>query len=315
MPDVSRSSRPPLLRLVGGLFLLALAAGTVWIFISTLRGATSLLPDEQNAPSIFGNPLTAGSLQQEEGRTNTLVLGISGAEHISGELTDSIMLASVHHEQGTADLVSIPRDLWVQTPEGHMKINELYRIGGGSQEPDAGVADLIAQRVEEITGQPVHYVAVVDLDAIGSVVQSLGSITIDGQSYDADTITTYVRDRSTAGGDFDRMRRQQKTLVALLDALRSSSPQQLLQTYAVLAEHVSVSASIPELLAFSQLGRAITPENVSFHVITPLTDNLLREVQRPVEGRTLYTLEPTAGLDNYSAIVEYVETILSEENL
>lgn len=257
------------------------------------------------------NPFDQKLAGEAEGRVNVLILGISGDGYISGELTDSIIVASINPSQGSGALIGLPRDLWVQAPDASFtKINELYALGGGTQEPNAKHANVMREKVQEITGVPIHYVLVADLDATSAAVNVIGGLTIDGTFYSADEINFFVRDRSTAGGDFDRMRRQQQVILGVLNALRDSDPQTLISLYGVLSAHVSTSAQITEMLRFFEVGQSIDKELVSFHVITPQTDGLLKSQYRDVAGRNIYTIEPIAGPTDYTAISAYISGIL-----
>jgi LCP family protein required for cell wall assembly len=67
--------------------------------------------------------------------------------------------------------LSIPRDLRVEIPgQGYDKINAAYAIGGTA---------LAVRTVENIIGQPVNHVAVVDFGSFPEVVDALGGITVD----------------------------------------------------------------------------------------------------------------------------------------
>lgn len=306
-------TRPALHTLITVAAAALLVIGSIFVFWNIFsHSLTRLEGDATNNPSLLpSNPFTQTLAGEEEGHVNVLILGISGDGYISGELTDSIIVASVDPKEGGGALIGLPRDLWVQKPDGAFtKINELYSLGGGTQEPDATKAQLMREKVEQITGIPMHYVLVVDLDATFSAVEVIGGLTIDGVSYSADEINRFVRDRSTAGGDFDRMRRQQQVILGVLNALRDSDPQTLIGLYSVLAGHVSTSAHATEMLRFFEIGKSVDQQRVSFHVITPQTEGLLKSQYRDVDGRNIYTIEPTKGITDYSAITAYISGIL-----
>lgn len=52
----------------------------------------------------------------ERNKINILVTGIGGGNHEGADLTDTILLASLHPESKTVSLLSIPRDLYVEYP-------------------------------------------------------------------------------------------------------------------------------------------------------------------------------------------------------
>ena len=47
------------------------------------------------------------------GRTNVLILGKGGEGHDAPDLTDTIIFVSISHNDGSVDMISLPRDIWV----------------------------------------------------------------------------------------------------------------------------------------------------------------------------------------------------------
>src|SRR3990167_2279007 len=121
---------------------------------------------------LFGLNLLKSGLQGDiEGGINVLLLGVSGQNYISGDLTDTIILANVGLTNKKISLISIPRDLWVKTNDGsNKKINELYKLSGGTKKPTVEYIGQIKQKITEITGQEIQYTAVIDLDGIKNKV-------------------------------------------------------------------------------------------------------------------------------------------------
>jgi hypothetical protein len=89
---------------------------------------------------FHGGAATASALQasvdvnslkgEGAGRVNVLLLGIGGGDHDGPNLTDTIMVASIDPVNKTADLISVPRDLWVNvTGHGPMKLNAAFETG------------------------------------------------------------------------------------------------------------------------------------------------------------------------------------------
>ena len=72
---------------------------------------------------VFGKT----NLPVEEGRVNVLLLGIGGGNHDGATLTDTIMLASYDLKTHHVDLISVPRDLWIDQYKA--KANTLYQTG------------------------------------------------------------------------------------------------------------------------------------------------------------------------------------------
>src|SRR3954469_23927263 len=140
------------------------------------------------------------------------------------------MIARCSADRQHAQLISIPRDSWVDIPgHGMNKINASYAFGGPS---------LLIQTVEQLTEVRIdHYVAI-DFDGIAEVTDALGGVDVEVAESTQNgpyTFTAGVNHISgeqarwylgqrygLAGGDFDRVKRQQQYLRAVFDKLFSS---------------------------------------------------------------------------------------------
>lgn len=113
-------------------------------------------------------------IKSSYGRTNILILGKGGAGHEAPDLTDTIIFASVDDESNI-NLISIPRDIWI--PSIRAKVNSSY-FWGNQKEYGGGLV-LAKANVEEVVGQPVHYVVVIDFEAFGRVIDVVNGIEVD----------------------------------------------------------------------------------------------------------------------------------------
>ncbi|MFH1295297.1 MAG: LCP family protein [bacterium] len=194
----------------------------------------------------------SNKLKETDGRTNILLLGSdqrSMGEQVGSQLTDTVMLVSVGKTTQDAVLISIPRDLWVQSSTGgYYKINELYASFGGKD--GSGSAELL-HVVEEVLGAPVHYYAVVNFDLFKQVIAILDGVEVQVETaftdyfypiegkenalpesdryetvsfakgltvMDGETALKYARSRhgdNGEGTDFARARRQQNLMMAI----------------------------------------------------------------------------------------------------
>lgn len=153
-----------------------------------------------NMGKIFkGNPIAAITSNQRlkadaNGRTNILVFGDeSGSQaHIDNgagtEATDSIMVISLNQDTNDAALYSIPRDLWVNMPEGcsvgnQAKINAVYLCGMELNNGDERkAADILRQTVGEYMAQDVQYYAKANFTLVQEAVDAVGGITVNIES-------------------------------------------------------------------------------------------------------------------------------------
>lgn len=121
---------------------------------------------------ILGSP---SSLENNNGRTNILILGVGGAGHEAPELTDTMMFVSLDHKRENPVFLSLPRDIWVPSMEA--KINTVYQVGKHKKE--GGGLILSKSSVSEILGQPVHYALAIDFSAFSKIVDTLGGVEVE----------------------------------------------------------------------------------------------------------------------------------------
>ena len=123
-----------------------------------------------------------------DGRVNILMLGKGGDNHPGGDLTDSILIASIDPLGKEASLLSIPRDLYVKVPNyWSMKINAVYSTGKqralSVNEEDTDAAEkagikLIESIIETNIGIPINYYLMVNFDAFQETVDAVGGIDV-----------------------------------------------------------------------------------------------------------------------------------------
>lgn len=223
--------------------------------------------------------------------------------------TDTILLVFFNPDNGSASLVSVPRDLLVYVP-GHtmQKINTAYVSGG---------IDLLFLTLEYNLGvRPQHW-ALAHLNDFSQFVNDLGGIPVyvpvkveDPWCFvpagdlllDGYTALCYVRSR-LGSSDFDRSRRQQDVLLAIfrrfvsLDSLRH-----LPEWYARYSGTVRTDLSLADLMTYIPLVLRIhggsvhhfqiswdqvtswkTPDTGS-SVLLPRRDQIARLLQQAVEA-------------------------------
>ncbi|RJS45363.1 LCP family protein [Nocardioides cavernaquae] len=176
---------------------------------------------------------------------------LSDLEHASatGNRSDVIMVLHVSEDGSKAQLVSIPRDSYVEVKgHGRTKINAAFSYGGPS---------LLAHTVEQATGLYINHMAVVDFHGFKGISNAIGGvqvyvkdeITVPGtgqvawpqgwQTIKGEDALTYVRTRyGLPRGDFDRVQRHQNFLRAVM---------QRTQSMAVLANPLAVTRLVGEV--------------------------------------------------------------------
>lgn len=113
--------------------------------------------------------------ERTSGRTNILLLGTGGDGHQGGELSDTVILASINLKDRDVALVSIPRDLWV--PDLNAKINTAYEKGEENNKKQG--LEFAKKIVEKVTGIPIHYAVRVDFAGFVRAIDLLGGIDVN----------------------------------------------------------------------------------------------------------------------------------------
>jgi len=236
-----------------GLFVVLMIGIDIWFFQKTIA------PNPNDLPKININVLSASSfvvenaLNQEDNTLNQslniLVLGKSGGDYISPDLTDSIFIVHIDNVAKTVKIISIPRDLAVNIPntKNIAKINSLYIVGLKTSEQE-GLA-LIKEKVQEVTGLTINNFVMFDLTTVEKIIDDIGGINVyvSGAIYDTrfptpdggyqtfkldsgwrfldgQTAMMFVRTRHNPDGDFGRIQRQQELLKAIKGRLVSLNP-------------------------------------------------------------------------------------------
>jgi len=129
--------------------------------------------------------ITESKVKSQDERVNVLILGKGGEGHAGGDLTDTIILSSISMTGKTADLISIPRDVWV--PEIRAKVNSAYYWG--NKKPEFGGGIVFAKKnIEVISGLPINYALVLDSSSFKDIINALGGVNIDVASSFTDSL-------------------------------------------------------------------------------------------------------------------------------
>jgi LCP family protein required for cell wall assembly len=147
----------------------------------------------------LGNPLSWRSLPKTDNRTNFLLLGFGGTGHSGGDLSDSIIFVSINDLTKVATLLTIPRDIWIDTVSG--KINSAYKYGFEKSSTPGGI--LMAKSVvSDLLGERVHFVVGFDFSTLVNLVDSVGGITVSVEkTFDDYKYPIAGKENDVCGGD------------------------------------------------------------------------------------------------------------------
>jgi len=165
---------------------------------------------------------------------NLLILGSDSRDpDTEGSRTDTIMVAHVTADHSSAQVVSIPRDTWLDIPRTasgrggvKAKINAAFAWGG---------IPLMVRTVEAYTKIRIDHVVVIDFAGFAQIVDALGGVDVDVegsftsihppfrkfsaglQHLNGAEALDYSRQRKQfANGDFSRIKHQQQVIKAIL---------------------------------------------------------------------------------------------------
>jgi LCP family protein required for cell wall assembly len=170
-------------------------------------------------------PAPTGIFSQPQGQVNILLLGSDQRPNTGGFRTDTIILLTLNPAQGTANLTSFPRDLYVYIPGWTInRINTAFAFGG---------FESLATTFEYNFGVHPDYYVLINFWSFEDVIDNLGGIDVEIakplcdhrdkygvycvsesiEHMDGETTLWYVRSRYSSS-DFDRGRRQQEVVRA-----------------------------------------------------------------------------------------------------
>jgi LCP family protein required for cell wall assembly len=256
-------------------------AGAGWALLTFYDGKINRLGDlgigdrPTDLPRDATNILIVGSdsrgdLKPGEGTQGT------GADFVTGQRSDTVILAHLYGKSDKAQLVSFPRDSWVEIPEhvdpdtGEVvpardaKLNVAFYDGG---------PPLLIDTIESLTGLHVDHYMQIDFDGFQAIVNKLDGVEVclpeaakekdsgidlpAGRSViQGDQALAFVRQRKgLPNGDIDRIKRQQQFIGAIVRKVLSAgtllNPTKINGVISVGAE----SLQVDESLDFSDLQR------------------------------------------------------------
>ncbi|HWG95231.1 MAG TPA: LCP family protein [Mycobacteriales bacterium] len=220
--------------------VLLLTAGAGWALLQKYDGNINRISGVLDGePVPEGGPRTiliVGSDSREGLAPGEDFQGV-GDEFVTGQRSDTIILAHLYGDDDVAQLVSFPRDSWVTIPEytdpatgevvpaHEAKINAAFFEGGPA---------LLVDTVEELSGLEIDHYVQVDFTGFQDMVDALGGVEVclsepqrepksgidlpAGRSVvEGEQALAFVRQRSgLARGDIDRIARQQQFMGAIV---------------------------------------------------------------------------------------------------
>jgi len=209
---------------------------------------------------------------------------IAGQDNVGTHgLTDTLMLASVDTENGTVDIVSIPRDTRVDVSWQGPKINSVFAMTGGN-------IYRLMEEVEKLVGFMPDFYVVLHLQAFVELVDVLGGVRLNvpfpmqySAPYDSpplhinlepglQTLTGeqamhFVRYR-TNDGDLGRVQRQQTFLRAVAaESLQIRNVPRIPALIEIFSEHVDTNLPVSGMTYLARQMMGAGDERLNFHTM------------------------------------------------
>lgn len=202
---------------------------------------------------------------------NVVLLGVDQRKNEPSR-ADSIMVAFLDLEKPACNLLSVPRDTYVNVPgHGMTKINHAHAYGG---------PELLCQTLGSFLGIPLASYVEVNFEGFQEIVDTLGGVEIEvekrmyypaeginlypgKQHLDGKNALAYVRYRGDALGDIGRVERQQKFLKAVAEqALQLRTAWKAPQLIPQVAESLKTNLALNEMVALARTLQDLEPENL-----------------------------------------------------
>lgn len=286
------------------------------------------------APALTGEIDPTKLKGEGDGRINVLLLGTGGNNHDGGNLSDTMMVASIDPVNKTVAMLSIPRDLYVKIPGyGYNKINAANSFGG---------PELAKQVVSGVLDLPIHYYVQVDFSGFKQAVDAVGGVDIANATklYDPEypcdnekgyctfslPVGQYHMDGNLAlkfarcrhgqcGNDFGRAARQQQLMAALrqksLQASTLTNPVKMSGLIDSVGDHVRTDFQPKEMQKMATIVKDIDMTKAVNKVLDNSDTGLLVDGSGKYAGAGSILL-PKAGDFNYGDIQELAHSIFTD---
>jgi LCP family protein required for cell wall assembly len=280
-----------------------------------------------------------------DGRVNIMLLGKGGENHPGGDLTDSILIASIDPLGKEASLLSIPRDLYVKVPDyWSMKINAVYSSGKqralSTNEEDTDAAEkagikLLENIIETNIGIPIHYYVMVNFDAFQQAVDAVDGVDINvkeplydyvqawdnggnpliaaegQQHFNGKKALLYTRSRSSSS-DFARGERQREIVVGLKEKVMKmgtfSNPLTVTKLMNAIGNNVTTSLSLGEIMRLYDISKTIETNSITSLGFTDEPNVLVKTAN--INGQSVVV--PRKGQDDFSEIQSFVRNAMRD---
>lgn len=309
---------------------IALVAGAVILVIGLIAGISLYnygngLNDDLKRTDAFSELTNGRPAKTVDGALNILLVGSDSRDPDAAKDTtnawraDTLIVMHIPEDHKSAQLISIPRDLWVPIPSANdadcssgsrNKINAAFAFGGLPR---------AVKTVECMTDVKLDHVLAIDFGGFKEVTDALGGVDLKvdqsitsihkphrkftkGMMHmDGAQALDWIRQRKQfPRGDFDRMRHQQEFLKALMDKAASggtlSNPGKLNDFLKAVTKAVTADQDF-SLTDMAVQFRSLRGENLTF-ITSPNNGS------ETIGGQSVVVADREKALALYKAVTE-----------
>jgi LCP family protein required for cell wall assembly len=243
--------------------------------------------------------------------------------NMAPELADSIMVVDYKSQNKTVNIVSLPRDLYVDLGGEKFKLNEVIKRGK--------VNDFLL-KLPDITGVETDKFVVVNISILKDVVDNLGGIDIALKDRVVDSVSGYVmeagqhhlsgddaiwlvRNRFNIAGDFFREKNQYEVIQAIANKYKNLNP---IEKSTFMFKMFPKMTEVETNIDFAQLISTFEKANdFSFNdIVMDFSTGLLISSSTSIFSTSTqqYILVPKIGQGDYSEVKNYIQENIKNKN-
>jgi len=226
---------------------------------------------------------------RNENKITFLILG----SDVGGN-TDTNMVATFDVENGTFDIVNIPRDTLVNVSWNLKKVNSIYPIMRNQyrdvENPEIAAMEATVEHFSNLLGFKVDYWAIVNFRGFAALIDAIGGVDFFvPASFENEGVTVsrgqqrlngrqaleVIRHRGYASADIGRVMNTQNfltaassQLIARRDSIRTSDMAD------VFLRHVVTDIPLENLVWLGERFLQLDPANINFHMMPGFVDTL-----------------------------------------
>ncbi len=272
-------------------------------YLSTLISNTGKSIGTQTT-KIVGDIIGKSMQTDHNGNINILLVWYGWAKHQWGFLADSIIVASFDPQEYSISMISIPRDLVINSSGYINRINTVMAYSYNRNKNLDLAAQSLSNKVSEITNLKIPYYALIDFNGFAELIDKFWGIDVyipkkiydstypwpnysyttfsinsGQQTLDGSTALKYARSRHSSS-DFSRSQRQQLIIKALLKKMTAQwvSIETIKRLYTTYQEYIHSNVTLDEILWLLAHWKTI-PEIHSFGLTMECSNNARKTMQ------------------------------------